>query len=283
MTAIPSLRLDSGLRPYPTPPSSAASSARKRVRDVQSGGALALSARHIVKPQVGITAMLSALGDLKPSWEKHSQKVGTPRTPRSFSLVPPEPPMPDTRPYHVGRARARGQLRLALETRDESAQLRRLEHALGSPVVHDDREIAREVERAEDVAYTLAHRLRAAADDSMTWNELAAVGDATGAAAHAAAAKAANKAAEIAMAAEEDEEEGIAEDGNQEDGNHEDGNQEDGNQEADAALRIQSVYRGKKERDQVRKQHAEEEAAAVRIQSVYRGKSARNHNNDESN
>lgn len=272
MTTIPPLRIESGsLRPYPTPPSSAASSARRRVRDVQSGGTLALSARHIVKPQVGIAQMLSALGDLKPSWEKHSQKVPTPRTPRSFTLVPPEPAIPDTRPYHVGRARARGQLRHALETRDESAQLRRLEHALDSPVVHDDQEMAREVERAADVALNLSHRLRAATDGSNKWNECAAVGDALGAAAHAAAAKAANAAAELAKEADEEEEEGAAEDGNPDP------------EAADAAVKIQSVYRGKKEREEIRRLQAQEEAAAVRIQSVYRGNIVRSQNQDESN
>lgn len=211
--------------------------------------------------------MLSALGGVKPAWENYPQQLQmTPRTTRDGMPGLPEPPIPDNRPYHVGRQRARGQLRTAMETRNESAQLRRLEHALLTRAVHDDGEISREVERAADVAFNLSQRLRGTVDDSsIMWNEDVAASEAKVPAARPSAGKAAAKAGphEATQAEEEDKE--AEEEGG------------DGAAESHAAVKIQSMYRGRMEREQLRKHAAEEEAAALRIQSVYRGNVARAH------
>merc|ERR1719181_1405181 len=89
------------------------------------------SARYVTKPEVGKAAMYSALGSVRPLWEKGptASAGGSGRS----SAMPAAPREPDTRPYHVARARARRMLKHALATSDGTAQLRRLEMAMQLP------------------------------------------------------------------------------------------------------------------------------------------------------
>jgi len=72
-------------------------------------------------------------------------------------------------PYHVGRARARGQLRLALESQDDAAQLRRLKQALNSPVAQYDQKLRAETEKASNHATVVSQRLQAASAPREEW------------------------------------------------------------------------------------------------------------------
>merc|ERR1740139_2132285 len=80
--------------------------------------------------------MLSALGGVKPAWEQ--QQPATPRREGMPVSLVQDLGGSATRPYHVGRARARGQLSRALETQNDAAQLRRLQQCLQSPVTQND-------------------------------------------------------------------------------------------------------------------------------------------------
>lgn len=268
MKPVPALHLGSPRTPR-APPSAAA---RLGLGGRDAGASLQLSARHILKPQVGMSAMRAALGDKKPAWE---QPALSPRA------AAPPPTCEDKgvakQPYHVGRARARGELRLALGTLDEAAQLRRLDQALKSPVVEFETALAKDVAKAGDAAAMLSDRLRAQEDvsakaslgDYAQWAQLlvpAGAGRPARAAAPGAAAAAADAEAEELL--------------------------NDG-EAADAAVKIQCVFRGRKDREEVesrrrQKEEAEEakkaqeaqeaaelEGAATKIQATFRGKAAR--------
>lgn len=92
-----------------------------RSRPLSSAGA-----RHLLRPEVGVTAATAALGSFRPAWQGG-------RSPRAAShLAPPSKARVDdvTKPYHVGKSRAKEQLKIAMSTHDKETQLRRLEQAL---------------------------------------------------------------------------------------------------------------------------------------------------------
>merc|ERR1740139_723416 len=106
--------------------------------------------------------MLSALGGVKPAWEQ--QQPATPRREGMPVSLVQDLGGSATRPYHVGRARARGQLSRALETQNDAAQLRRLQQCLQSPVTQYEDGGRRAVQEASDQVTTLSARLQATAD-----------------------------------------------------------------------------------------------------------------------
>mmetsp|Transcript_32269 Transcript_32269/g.57056 ORF Transcript_32269/g.57056 Transcript_32269/m.57056 type:complete len:226 (+) Transcript_32269:125-802(+) len=143
MAPVPALRL-------PTAGTTSASTTPRST--ARSGDAFSVSARHLLKPQVGVAAQLSALGDYSPPWA-----TGKPST---LSFGRPAPTFSDCdgrEPYNVGKSRARAHLKLALSTEDKEAQLRRLGQALESN--RFDRTIRRELENAENQARELALKL----------------------------------------------------------------------------------------------------------------------------
>jgi len=245
--------------------------------------------------------MLSALGEVKPAWEK-----GQPQSARGTKAAA-EPSREELRlaskPYHVGRARARGQLRLALDTQDEAAQLRRLEQALNSPVAQYDGSVRGEISRASSHAAALSQRLQAAAKPREAWDvdPFLPAGSA-GAQKIASAPKGGQPQRQpghgtSSAGGEEAAQSGAAAPGSAEAEAMLDPNDPEG---AAAAVRIQSMYRGRKDREQVavlRESRASQdagqghdlaqeeidgivedeatEAAAVKIQAVFRGNAAR--------
>lgn len=248
---------------------------RPRVRD--GGASLQTSARHILKPQVGVAAMMSALGDIKPAWEGakcSARSVASTTTSRLSSDEEQRCSMP----YHVGRARVRDQLRLAFETPDEVAQLRRLEHALHSPVGRYDRDMQREMEKAIGQAADISQRLQATKTNLPEWTRDPFLDPNRTKTVVQGQAKAKLKTdTSNAVAKSETKQEEFEDDC-----------------DADAAaLRIQSMYRGRKGREAVASMRVESgpdgepdiddsldldedaDAAAVRIQSVYRGRKDR--------
>jgi len=224
---------------------------------------LSMSARHILKPQVGVSAMISALGDMKPLWEQRSltarSSAGTPTTPTPRSSRTPRTPV---RPgqsapgYHVGRMRVREQLSTALGTQDEAAQLRRLEQALESPARYD-KGCRQNLKKASDTAALLSRRFCAFEAEE----------------AAAAAPPPAARVREIVS--REEAPPAVVADGGEE--------LPEGAQEEQPALgedvaasRIQNKFRERKERERERrKKEEQEDAAALRIQTLYRGNAAR--------
>lgn len=266
------------------------------------------SARYNMKPEVGVAAMRSALGSLRPPWESspftgppprvirdtlgaqgddfywRSGLPGSARGPRRPRTQQAEgrvvgggdiggddagwdqgsrditdPREPDTRPYHVARARARGQLRHALGTNDGSAQLRRLEMAVRLPAARDDHLIAPELNRAEREAAYLARRLRMRDEELLRANSKQAHGGGhgvnTGGTQRDGGAASANEGGDADV--EMSEEELLYR-----------------KEQKAAATRIQSLYRGNRDREEV-KQHKQEVKAATMIQSLHRGNRAR--------
>lgn len=129
-----------------------------RSSSVRSGGStsnqapFALSARHLLKPEVGIAASISAMGAMPPPWSKGRPVLGANGKPEPVFVH-----ADGKTPYNVGRTRARAQLKLALTTEEETSQLRRLREALDSN--RFDRCLARELETAESQAKELSRRL----------------------------------------------------------------------------------------------------------------------------
>lgn len=118
----------------------------------RGGDALVSSARRMLKPEVGMSAVVSALGSLPPHWDmsRPALAVATNNielTPRGGGALP----------YNVGKTRARNQLKYAWATQDEPAQLRRLEQALRS--CRYDGGVRCSVEGAAQQAGELARRL----------------------------------------------------------------------------------------------------------------------------
>jgi len=224
---------------------------------------LSLSARHIVQPQVGVSAILSALGNLKAPWEQ----TGVKQTPlNSARGEAPE----SARQYQVGRSRAKEQLNMAFATKDEVARLRRLEHALDTPAVRYDEALTPRLVAASNQVSNLSKALH---HEDLTARRVKA--DAA-----AAAGKKLLTAAPAAAAAPE--EQGPEPETPAEEEEAADGEEDMSAEEAAAALRIQSIYRGKQEREAVKvqqkqaaKEAAEEKDAAIKIQSIFRGKASR--------
>lgn len=201
-------------------------------------GGFSTSARHIIQPQVGMSAMVSALGNLSAPWEQPSaQKLFSPRA----AMAKVEEP----RRYLVGRARAKDQLNMALATQDEAAQLRRLEQALEVPSVRYDEVLTPRVMKAakqlNNLSQTFNSEERARKKTQETQPQ--------------------QQKKKLTEDTPEAEQEVLQEAFDEE--------------EAAAALRIQSLYRGKKEREETKKMVEEETKAATMIQSRYRGKAVR--------
>mmetsp|Transcript_55216 Transcript_55216/g.129592 ORF Transcript_55216/g.129592 Transcript_55216/m.129592 type:complete len:248 (-) Transcript_55216:291-1034(-) len=204
-----------------------------------SVGAFSRSARHIVTPQVGLSAMVQALGDLKAPWEVTSTQKFTPRR-----ETPPDA-LASVRPFSVGRARAQRQLQTALATQDEWAKVRRLEQALESPCVRYERattprlsQVTREAQSARRELFKKGLQPKPAEPVKPT-------------------APAKPESEPVVVAAPLSPEEAQRK------------------EEEAAALRIQSLHRGRKEREAVKKMVDEETKAATKIQSVFRGQAAR--------
>eukprot|EP00439_Symbiodinium_sp_Y106_P026835 s7454_g3.t1 len=212
-----------------------------------SVGAFSRSARHIVTPQVGLSAMVQALGDLKAPWEVTSTQKFTPRR-----ETPPDA-LASVRPFSVGRARAQRQLQTALATQDSFlckcattragigeplCALREGDHAAalaghtGGPVSQEGALQEGLPAKPESEPVVVAAPL--SPEDS----------DRAGTGTHVA-----NPSVSPEEAQRKEEEA--------------------------AALRIQSLHRGRKEREAVKKMVDEETKAATKIQSVFRGQAAR--------
>mmetsp|Transcript_116623 Transcript_116623/g.249359 ORF Transcript_116623/g.249359 Transcript_116623/m.249359 type:complete len:260 (-) Transcript_116623:48-827(-) len=245
MPPIPALSLSGKLNLPATPRGTPLASYRGK----DKGGALPMSARHILKPTVGMGSMISALGDIRPPWDQAAVK--SPRSARKTHQD--EELFGGDKLYSVGRARARGQMRTAVETLDQASQLRRLEQALENPVPRYDQDFRLTFEWAESQVGNLSRRLQAAEKARLEGPVVFDV--------RIPEVKAKKEAAEEEAAAEEAAaEEDLGEEGE------------------GAATKIQSLYRGKKERAEVerlKKEKEEETAAAVKIQAIHRGKQAR--------
>lgn len=255
------------------------------------GTRLQTSARHILKPQVGVTAMRSALGDIKPAWEGANFSARSSAS-TATAFTNPADLQRASQPYHVGRARIRDQLRLALETPDEAVQLRRLEQTLNSPVGRYDGDMQLEMMKASEQATDIAQRLHATKTDLPAWKQ-----DPFADPKRSRSGKKAKP-----TPAPENEKNSVQKEVAEEVAEEIPGDFD--SEEADAAaLRIQSVYRGRKDREVVAARRnqieangpteeaderaaAEEQlqmgelgddadAAALRIQSVYRGRKDR--------
>mmetsp|Transcript_63304 Transcript_63304/g.165788 ORF Transcript_63304/g.165788 Transcript_63304/m.165788 type:complete len:321 (+) Transcript_63304:96-1058(+) len=230
------------------------------------------SARQMLKPQVGLGRMVSALGSTKPAWESKTPKGG--RVDRALEAMA----VRDTRDtisasprreYHVGRARARGQLRVAMDTHNEEAQLRRLVQALEIPTVQYDQNMPG-LHQAVGQAARLSARLQGGGkQDAVILDQLLCCAAAQpmlpprgrpnsvqeDLVEHAKRTKLAKEAEELAQ-----EEWAL---------------QEELGPDVDvSATRIQAAFRGKKDRAEV-EQKRKESAAAIKIQSRCRGKAAR--------
>eukprot|EP00434_Breviolum_minutum_P036654 symbB.v1.2.032485.t1/scaffold3904.1/size48501/7 len=176
---------------------------------------------------------------------------------QKFTPRQSHPPEPQ-RPFSVGRSRAQNMLNMALATQDDQAKVRRLDQALETPCVRYERAATPRLMQVAREA-TIVRRELTKKDRKNAWEE--------------------TKEEEKPMAPahpEKSAEELLKE-------------------EEAAALRIQSLYRGGKDRKapgitplpspatalddsphQAVKAMAEQEArAATRIQSVYRGKATR--------
>jgi len=121
-------------------------------------GPLAASVRRGLRPQVGLAAILSALGDVRPPWEQQCPAAAPPRASSRRRTKLGSSGGGRRSDYHVGRARVRCQLDTALGTREEPAQLRRLQQALASTARHDAR-LEQDLRRASSQAALLARRL----------------------------------------------------------------------------------------------------------------------------
>mmetsp|Transcript_89238 Transcript_89238/g.158222 ORF Transcript_89238/g.158222 Transcript_89238/m.158222 type:complete len:257 (+) Transcript_89238:68-838(+) len=250
MPPVPALTMSSphGLGATPRGPFSARSmpGSRPGTGMMAQAGALQLSARHVVAPQVGVATMVSDLGKMKKPWDKTPSEM--------LAAVHNVHQAEDTpRPYVVGRARAAQQLDIAFSTRDERAKLRRLEQALEAPALRYDDAMTPRMAKAAKTAEVLSRRLLAEDKLSLVKQKMQE-------------AKAAG--VKVDQAALEEEANQFIE------------------EEKAAATRIQSLYRGKKDRkvtqtkiqakrDQAEKERREEEDAATKIQSRFRGKAAR--------
>lgn len=182
-----------------------------------------------------MSAMISALGNLSAPWEQPSAQKLF--SPRAAKVEEP-------RPYFVGRARAKDQLNMALATQDETAQLRRLEQALEVPSVRYDEVLTPRVMKAAKQLNNLTRTM-----DSEERKKQQETG--------------VQKQRTMGLTEQTPEDE-------------QDATQEGFvEEEAAAATRIQSLYRGKKEREETKKMVEEETKAATKIQSRYRGKAVR--------
>lgn len=212
-----------------------------------------------MKPDVGKQAMLSALGDIPPFWG--GSVPGSARGGAGDVGKPPQgladalPAKGSTKPYHVGRMRARGQLFTALDTKNEQAQLRRLEQALDTPAARYDPDLKQIGAFAGRQADTLSNRLRT----PIAYVEYTPPQAATSEPAAAVVEQ------QVVVETSADAEAPEGEDADT----------------AAAAVRIQSRYRGGKDRQAVeakkqqKKEEAEQTIAATRIQSIHRGNTAR--------
>merc|ERR1712107_806441 len=138
----------------------AASTASTPRTSARSGGGsealFALSARHLLKPEVGLSTSVSAMGDTPPLWN-NGRPVLMPGSGANGKPQPVFHTCDGRMPYNVGRTRARGQLKLALTTEEETSQLRRLHEALDSN--RFDRYLSRELGNAAMTARELSRRL----------------------------------------------------------------------------------------------------------------------------
>mmetsp|Transcript_13706 Transcript_13706/g.35213 ORF Transcript_13706/g.35213 Transcript_13706/m.35213 type:complete len:316 (-) Transcript_13706:148-1095(-) len=265
-----------------TPRTGPSAAARLSARGALPGGDRGLtprdtmqaSARQMLKPQVGVGRMVSALGNTRPAWEE--------RTPRRCAelareamdaIITPSP----HREYHVGRARARVQLRQAMDTNDEEAQLRRLEQALEIPAVQYDQALIPDLHKVVGQAAELSVRLNSTLgkEDVVVPDQALLSSRALSSAFSGQLSKDGRRgdsktspsqpAAQAAAGAQEQEQEQdeLA------------GLEDLGNAGEQSATRIQAAFRGKKDRKEVQ-QKKEEKAAIVKIQARYRGKAARN-------
>eukprot|EP00930_Biecheleria_cincta_P004616 TRINITY_DN105534_c0_g1_i1.p1 TRINITY_DN105534_c0_g1~~TRINITY_DN105534_c0_g1_i1.p1 ORF type:complete len:254 (-),score=49.53 TRINITY_DN105534_c0_g1_i1:226-987(-) len=220
-------------------PGSRPATGRSLVNGSSAGqAAFSANARHIIQPQVGMSAMISALGNLSAPWEQPSARKLL--TPRGLPFKAESP-----RRYLVGRARAKDQLNMALATQDEAAQLRRLEQALEVPCVRYDEALTPRVMKAAKQINSLSRTLNSEERTRTVTQE---------------------------VQPQQQRPRGPTEDSPEVEQEDEQGCDEE---EAAAATRIQSLYRGKKERQETRKMVEEETKAATKIQSRYRGKAVR--------
>mmetsp|Transcript_67768 Transcript_67768/g.150080 ORF Transcript_67768/g.150080 Transcript_67768/m.150080 type:complete len:244 (+) Transcript_67768:122-853(+) len=238
MPPVPPLALTSPHGLGVTTPRSISSRASTRPNtagDFQPGAAFSRSARHIVTPQVGRSAMVRALGDLKAPWEVSATQKFTPRHDTPLDALA------SVRPFSVGRARAQKQLETALATQDQWAKVRRLEQALENPCIRYERavtprlsQVTRDAQAAKQQLFKQG--LQPAPKPKPKPKP-----------------KQPMPPAEPALSPEEIQRK----------------------EEEAAALRIQSLYRGGKDREAVQKIKEEETKAATKIQSVFRGQAAR--------
>lgn len=240
MPPVPPLVMSSpqGLGSLATPRSSSAWRTTPSYR--ADCGTFTRPARHIVAPQVGLNAMVSALGGLKAPWEVSATQKFTPRLSH-----PPE----THRPFSVGRSRAQKMLAVALATQDDQAKVRRLEQALETPCVRYERaQTPRLMQVARDATVLRGELTRK--DRKKAWQD-----------------KQKEK--------QEEKEEKEKPSASPEPPRSQPSPEELLKEEEAAALRIQSLYRGQKDRQTVKAMAAQEAQAATRIQSIYRGQVAR--------
>lgn len=116
-----------------------------RSRPLSSAGARQL------RPEVGVQAASVALGGIRAGWQGGSNR------PFSHMTPPPKARVEDpTRPYHVGKSRAKEQLKIALSTHDKETQLRRLEQALESNRYTRSRDVGAAQEQARVLSRVVA-------------------------------------------------------------------------------------------------------------------------------
>jgi len=143
-----------------------ANTPRGSARSTGSGRApFALSARHLLKPEVGLGASISAMGATPPVWNK-GQSVLKNGSGGNGKNEPHFGGCDMQAPYNVGRQRARAQLKLGLMTEEETSQLRRLQQALDSN--RFDKDVSREL----DVAAMQARQLSRKFNDDDTYIDL---------------------------------------------------------------------------------------------------------------
>lgn len=92
------------------------------------------------------------MGSIKPAWEQ--PLYATPRRvdPEAYSL--------NARPYDVAATRVRAHLAMALKTKDDVVQLRRLEQVLNLPA-RSDKGLKSYIEKATERADTLTRQFQA--------------------------------------------------------------------------------------------------------------------------
>jgi len=192
--------------------------------------------------------MVSDLGNSKLPWEQ--APAG------KFAAVHYNHMAEDVpRPYVVSRARAAQQLDIAFATTDERAKLRRLEQALESPACRYDDALTPRLAKAANQAQVLSERFVIQEKKKLLRK----------------------KTQEALKAGIEVDKEKLQEEANKFE-----------EEEKAAATRIQSLYRGKKDRkatgdkmeakreqERLDTERREEEQAATKIQSRFRGKAAR--------